>query len=126
MPEVVEPPQYSLPAGARLRKLLLAFTHGLASSDTSTFTGQSSRRRAGRRVSDACFGRRGPRPLRAAIARLLTKELDIATSAIIAQQVVHLTLGDAYQELVLGTGSPRADVFESQIDAALALVGLTA
>jgi len=70
------------------------------------------------------FWEAGPRPLRAAIAQLLAEERDTATAQIVAQQIVNLTLGDAYQELVLGTGSPGPEVFERQIDAALALLGL--
>jgi TetR/AcrR family transcriptional regulator, mexJK operon transcriptional repressor len=35
--------------------------------------------------------------------------------------VMPMKLGDAYQELVLGTGSPAPEIFERQIDAALAL-----
>jgi TetR/AcrR family transcriptional repressor of mexJK operon len=50
------------------------------------------------------------------------EEHDAATAPIVAEQLVQLALGDAYQELVLGTGSPNPEVFERQIDAALALL----
>ena len=46
------------------------------------------------------------------------------TALIIAEQLVQLALGDAYQELVLGTGSPAPEVFVRQIDAALALLNV--
>ncbi len=70
------------------------------------------------------FWEAGPRPLRDAIAQLWAEEHDPATAPIVAEQLVHLALGDAYDELVLGTGSPGPEVFERQIDAALALLGL--
>jgi hypothetical protein len=57
----------------------------------------------------ACSGRLGP--VRSA-----------ATASIVAEQLVHLALGDAYQELVLGIGSPELNTFERQVDAALALL----
>ncbi|HUC67766.1 MAG TPA: TetR/AcrR family transcriptional regulator [Stellaceae bacterium] len=123
-PEVVDPPPSSLPTGDRLRKLLLAFTDGVASSD-SIHLYRAIVAEAGRMPGlGHLFWERGYRPLRAAITQLLREELDTATAPIVAQQIVHLTLGDAYQELVLGTGSPGPEVFERQIDAALALLGL--
>jgi hypothetical protein len=59
------------------------------------------------------------------IAQLWAEDHDAATAPIVAEQLVHLALGDAYQELVLGTGSPAPEIFERQIDAALALLGVT-
>ena len=53
--------------------------------------------------------------------RLWAEDHDAATAPIVAEQLVQLALGDAYQELVLGTGSPALEIFERQIDAALAL-----
>jgi hypothetical protein len=50
------------------------------------------------------------------------EEHDAATAPIVAEQLVQLALGEAYQKLVLGTGSPKSEVFEHQIDAALALL----
>jgi len=67
----------------------------------------------------------GPRQVRAVIAQLWAEDHDAATAPIVAEQLVQLALGDAYQELVLGTGSPGPEIFERQIDAALALVELT-
>jgi TetR/AcrR family transcriptional regulator, mexJK operon transcriptional repressor len=52
----------------------------------------------------------------------LLKAAVAATAPIVAVQLVQLALGDAYQELVLGTRSPKPEVFERQIDAALALL----
>jgi len=122
--EVVEPPPSSLPAGERLRELLVAFTDGVANSD-SIHLYRAIVAEAGRMPGlGHLFWEAGPRPLRAAIAQLLAEERDTATAQIVAQQIVNLTLGDAYQELVLGTGSPGPEVFERQIDAALALLGL--
>lgn len=63
----------------------------------------------------------GPRQVRAVIAQLWAEDHDAATAPIVAEQLVQLALGDAYQELVLGTGSPAPEIFERQIDAALAL-----
>jgi hypothetical protein len=68
------------------------------------------------------FWEAGPRQLRAAIAQFWAEEHDPATAPIVAEQLVHLALGDAYNKLVLGTGSPSPKVFERQIDAALALL----
>ena len=122
-PEVVEPPPSSLPVGERLRQLLLAFTDGVANSD-SIHLYRAIVAEAGRMPGlGHLFWEAGPQPLRAAIAQLLADH-DAATAPIVAQQIVHLSLGDAYQELVLGTGSPGPEVFERQIDAALALLGL--
>ncbi|WP_428374363.1 hypothetical protein [Lichenicoccus sp.] len=55
------------------------------------------------------------------IAQLWAENHDAATAPSIAEQLVQLALGDAYQELVLGTGSPAPEIFERQIDAALSL-----
>jgi TetR/AcrR family transcriptional repressor of mexJK operon len=123
-PEVVEPPPSSLPAGERLRELLLAFTDGVTNSD-SIHLYRAIVAEAGRMPGlGHLLWEAGYRPLRAAITQLLSEEFDTATAPIVAQQIVHLTLGDAYQELVLGTASPGPEVFERQIDAALALLGL--
>ena len=123
-PEVVEPPPSSLPAGERLRELLLAFTDGVANSD-SIHLYRAIVAEAGRMPGlGHLLWEAGYRPLRAAITHLLVEKFDTATAPIVAQQIVHLTLGDAYQELILGTGSPGPEVFERQIDAALALLGL--
>jgi TetR/AcrR family transcriptional regulator, mexJK operon transcriptional repressor len=122
-PEVVEPPPSSLPAAERLRELLLAFTDGVAGSD-SVHLYRAIVAEAGRMSGlGHLLWEAGYRPLRAAITQLLM-EHNANTSPIMAQQLVHLSLGDAYQELVLGTGSPGPEVFERQIDAALALLGL--
>jgi AcrR family transcriptional regulator len=125
-PGLVEPLPSSLPASEQLRELLLAFTDGVANSDSihlyRAIVAEAGRMPGlGRLLWEA-----GYRPLRRAIARLLTGKFDTATAPIVAQQIVHLTLGDAYQELILGTGSPGHAVFEHQIDAALALLGLAA
>jgi TetR/AcrR family transcriptional regulator, mexJK operon transcriptional repressor len=71
------------------------------------------------------FWKAGPRQVRAAIAQLWAEEHDAATAPVVAEQLVQLALGDAYQELVLGTGTPAPEVFERQIDAALGLLGVT-
>ena len=124
-PEVVEPPPSSLPAGERLRELLLALTDGVTNSESIQLY-RAIVAEAGRMPGlGHLLWEAGYRPLRAAITQLLT-EHDAATAPIVAQQIVHLSLGDAYQELVLGTGSPGPEVFERQIDAALALLGLSA
>ena len=123
-PEVVEPPPSSLPAGERLRELLLAFTDGVTNSD-SIHLYRAIVAEAGRMPGlGHLLWEAGYRPLRVAITQLLSEEFDTVTAPIVAQQIVHLTLGDAYQELILGTGSPGPEVFERQIDAALALLGL--
>src|SRR4029077_622058 len=54
----------------------------------------------------ASFWEAGPRQVRAVIAQLWAEDHDAATAPIVAEQLVQLALGDAYQELVLGTGSP--------------------
>ena len=124
MPETVDPPPSSLPAGERLRQLLLAFTLGVSSSDSINLY-RAIVAEAGRMPElGAQFWRAGYLPLRAAIEQLLTDH-DIATTPKMAQQLIHLALGDAYQELVLGTGSPGPDVFEDQVNAALVLLGLS-
>ncbi|MGI4747010.1 MAG: TetR/AcrR family transcriptional regulator [Janthinobacterium lividum] len=123
-PGMVEPLPSSLPAGEQLRELLLAFTDGVASSDSihlyRAIVAEAGRMPGlGRLLWEA-----GYRPIRSAIAQLLTEKFDTETAPIVARQIVHLTLGDAYQELILGTGSPGHAIFERQIDAALALLGL--
>jgi AcrR family transcriptional regulator len=122
-PEVVEPPPSSLPIVERLRQLLLAFTDGVASPDSihlyRAVVAEADRMPGLGRL----FWQAGPEQLRAAIAQLWAVEHDAATAPIVAEQLVHLALGDAYQALVLGTGSPAPEVFERQIDAALALLG---
>ncbi len=124
-PEVVEPPPSSLPVGERLRELLLGFTDGAANSD-SIHLYRAIVAEAGRMPGlGQLFWEAGYRPLRNAITQLLTEGLDTVTAPIVAQQIVHLTLGDAYQELLLGIGAPGPEIFERQIDAALALLGLS-
>ena len=124
-PEVVQPPPRSLPARERLRDLLLTFAAGVASLESvrlyRAVVAEADRMPGLGRL----FWEAGPRQVRAAIAQLWAEEHDATTAPIVAQQLVHLTLGDAYQELVMGTGSPAPEVFERQIDAALALLGLT-
>ncbi|MGB3042249.1 MAG: TetR/AcrR family transcriptional regulator [Xanthobacteraceae bacterium] len=121
-PEVVRPPTRSLPAGQRLRELLLAFVTGVASPDSvrlyRAIVAEADRMPGLGRL----FWEAGPRQVRVAIAQLWAEEHDAATASIVAEQLVQLALGDAYQELVLGTGSPAPEVFERQIDAALALL----
>jgi TetR/AcrR family transcriptional regulator, mexJK operon transcriptional repressor len=123
-PEVVDPPRSSLPTVERLRELLRAFTDGVAGPDSirlyRAVVAETDRMPGLGRL----FWEAGPRQLRAAIAQLWAAEHDAATAPIVAQQLVQLSLGDAYQELVLGIGSPGPEVFERQIDAALALLGL--
>ena len=121
-PEVVRPPTRSLPAGQRLRKLLLTFAAGVASPESvrlyRAIVAEADRMPGLGRL----FWVAGPRQVRAAIAQLWAEEHDAASAPIVAEQLVQLALGDAYQELVLGTGSPKPEVFERQIDAALALL----
>jgi AcrR family transcriptional regulator len=124
-PEVVEPPPSSQPNFERLRELLLAFTDGVGGPDSirlyRAIIAETDRMPGLGRL----FWETGPRQIRAAIAQLWAVEHDAATAPIVAEQLVNLSLGDAYQELVLGIGSPGPEVFERQIDAALALLGLT-
>lgn len=124
-PEILKPPPRSRPARERLRDLLLKFAAGVASSDSvrlyRAIVAEADRMPGlGRLFWDA-----GPRQVRAAIAQLWAEEHDAATAPIVAEQLVQLALGDAYQELVLGIDLPAPEVFERQIDAALALLGLT-
>jgi AcrR family transcriptional regulator len=120
-PEVVRPPAGSLPAAQRLRDLLLAFVAGVTSPDSvrlyRAIVAEAERMPGLGRL----FWEAGPRRVRVAIAQLWAEEHDVATAPVVAEQLVQLALGDAYQELVLGTGSPEPEVFERQIDAALAL-----
>ena len=125
-PEVLQPPPRSLPAGKRLRELLLTFAVGVAAPDSvrlyRAIVAEADRTPGLGRL----FWEAGPRQVRAAIAQLWGEEHDAAAAPIVAEQLVQLALGDAYQALVLGTGSPAPEVFERQIDAALALFGLAA
>lgn len=124
-PEVVRPPARLLPARQRLRELLLTFAAGVASPDSvrlyRAIVAEASRMPGLGRL----FWEAGPRQVRSAIARIWAEEHDAATAPIAAEQLVQLALGDAYQELVLGIGSPAPEVFEHQIDAALALVAVS-
>lgn len=125
-PEVIRPPATSPPAKQRarqrLRELLLIFVTGVASPDSvrlyRAIVAEADRMPGLGRL----FWEAGPRQVRAAIAQLWAEEHDAASAPIVAEQLVQLALGDAYQELVLGTGSPKPEVFERQIDAALALL----
>ena len=123
-PKVVQPPPSSLPISKRLRELLLALTDGVTSPD-SIHLYRAIVAEAGRMPGlGLLLWEAGYRPLRAAITQLLIEKYDPERAPIVAQQLVHLTLGDAYQELILGTGSPGPEIFKRQIDAALALVGM--
>jgi AcrR family transcriptional regulator len=121
-PEVVRPLTMPLPTGQRLRELLLTFVTGVASPDSvrlyRAIVAEADRMPDLGRL----FWEAGPRQVRAAIALLWAEEHDTATAPMVAEQLVQLALGDAYQELVLGTGSPKPEVFGRQIDAALALL----
>jgi TetR/AcrR family transcriptional regulator, mexJK operon transcriptional repressor len=46
------------------------------------------------------------------------RQAEAATASIIAEQLVQLALGDAYEELVPGTGSPAPEDFGQQISKA--------
>jgi TetR/AcrR family transcriptional regulator, mexJK operon transcriptional repressor len=124
-PEVLQPLRSSLPAPERLRELLLTFAAGVAGPDSvrlyRAIVAEADRMPGLGRL----FWEAGPRQVRAVIAQLWAEDHDAATAPIVAEQLVQLALGDAYQELVLGTGSPAPEIFERQIDAALALLGLT-
>jgi AcrR family transcriptional regulator len=124
-PDVVQPPPTALPTRERLRNLLLAFAAGVAAPDSvrlyRAVVAEADRMPGLGRL----FWEAGPRQVRDAIAQLWAEDHDAATAPIVAQQFVHLALGDAYQELVMGTGSPVPELFERQIDAALSLFGLT-
>jgi TetR/AcrR family transcriptional repressor of mexJK operon len=124
-PEVLQPPPSSLPARERLRELLLTFAAGVAGADSvrlyRAIVAEADRMPGLGRL----FWEAGPRQVRAVIAQLWAEDHDAATAPIVAEQLVQLALGDAYQELLLGTGSPAPEIFERQIDAALALLRLT-
>jgi AcrR family transcriptional regulator len=124
-PEVVRPPTRFLPAGQRLRELLLTFVAGVTSPDSvrlyRAIVAEAERMPGLGRL----FWEAGPHQVRVAIAQLWAEEHDAATAPVVAEQLVQLALGDAYQELVLGTGSPKPEVFGHQIDAALALLEVT-
>lgn len=124
-PEVIRPPKKSLPIAQRLRELLLAFVTGVASPDSvrlyRAIVAEADRMPGLGRL----FWEAGPRQVRAAIAQLWAEAHDTATAPVVTEQLVQLALGDAYQELVLGIGSPKPKVFEHQIDAALALMEAT-
>ena len=122
-PEVVQPPAGPGPARARLRTLLLAFAQGVAAPDSIRLY-RAVVAEAGRAPGlGRLFWEAGPRQVRAAIAQLWAQEHDPVAASAVAGQLVQLALGDAYQELVLGTSSPGPEAFERQIDAALALLG---
>jgi AcrR family transcriptional regulator len=120
-PEVVRPPTRFLPAGQRLRELLLTFVAGVTSPDSvrlyRAIVAEAERMPGLGRL----FWEAGPRQVRVAIAQLWAEEHDAAIAPLVAGQLIQLALGDAYQELVLGTGSPAPEIFERQVDAALAL-----
>ncbi|MGO4562679.1 TetR/AcrR family transcriptional regulator [Rhizobiales bacterium 3FA27D7] len=124
-PEVVRPPTRPLPAAQRLRELLLAFVTGVTSPDSirlyRAIVAEADRMPDLGRL----FWEAGPRQVRVAIAQLWAEEHDAETAPVVAEQLVQLALGDGYQELVLGTGSPKPEVFGHQIDAALALLEVT-
>ena len=124
-PEVLQPPRGALPTQERLRDLLLTFAVGVASPDSvrlyRAIVAEADRMPGLGRL----FWEAGPRQVRAVIAQLWADKHDAVTAPIVAEQLVQLALGDAYQELVLGTGSPTPEDFERQIDAALALLGST-
>lgn len=124
-PEVLQALPRSVRNSEQLRSLLLTFVAGVASSDSLRFyraiVAESERAPGLGRL----FWEAGPRQIRAAITQLIVEEYG-AASSIIAEQLIHLSLGDAYQHLVLGTGTPGLEVFERQIDAALELFGRAA
>jgi TetR/AcrR family transcriptional regulator, mexJK operon transcriptional repressor len=124
-PEVLQPPSRSLPAGERLRELLLTFAAGVAGPDSVRLYRAIIAEADRMPGLGHLFWEAGPRQVRAVIAQLWADEHDASAAPIVAEQLVQLALGDAYQELVLGTGSPGPEVFERQIDAALALVAMT-
>jgi AcrR family transcriptional regulator len=121
-PEVVRPPTSSLPAKQRVRELLLTFVAGVTNPDGvrlyRAIVAEADRMPGLGRL----FWEAGPRQVRSAITQLWAEECDATTASIVAEQLVHLALGDAYQELVLGIGSPELNTFERQVDAALALL----
>jgi TetR/AcrR family transcriptional regulator, mexJK operon transcriptional repressor len=123
-PDVLQPPPRSRPISTRLRDLLLAFAAGVASPDSvrlyRAIVAEADRMPGLGRL----FWEAGPRQIRAVIAQLWAQEHDAASATVVAEQLIHLALGDAYQELVLGIGWPTQAVFERQIDAALSLLGL--
>jgi TetR/AcrR family transcriptional regulator, mexJK operon transcriptional repressor len=124
-PEVLQPPPTSLSVPERLRELLITFAAGITGPDSvrlyRAIVAEADRMPGLGRL----FWETGPRQVRNTIARLWAEQHDAATAPIVAKQLVQLTLGDAFQELVLGIGSPTPKTFERQIDAALALLGLT-
>lgn len=124
-PEVLQPPPRSLPARERLRAVLLTLAAGVAGPDSirlyRAIVAEADRMPGLGRL----FWKAGPRQVRAVIAQLWAEAHDSASAPMVAEQLVALALGDAYQALLLGVGSPEPEVFERQIDAALALVGLT-
>lgn len=122
-PDVVEPAPSSRPFIDRVRDLLLAFTAGVASPDNVRLYRAIVAEAERTPGLGQLFWEAGPRDVRIAIAKMWAEERDATTAPVVAEQLVHLALGDAYQELVLGTGSPTFATFESQIGAALALVG---
>ena len=112
-PEVVRPPTGSLAGGQRLRELLLMFVTGVASPDSvrlyRAIVAEADRMPGLGRL----FWEAGPRQVRAAIAQLWAEEHDSATAPIVAEQLVQLALGDAYQELVPGDRVAQARGFRA-------------
>lgn len=121
-PDVVQLPPSPLPATERVRELLLAFTAGVTGPDSvglyRAVVSEADRMPGLGRL----FWEAGPRLVRAAITQLWAQDYGAAAAAAVGEQLVQLALGDAYQELVLGIGSPTSADFERQIDAALALL----
>ncbi len=121
-PDALAPPPASLPRRERLRALLLGFVEGVTSHDSlglyRALVAEAERMpELGRLFWDA-----GPRQVRAALARAWAQAGDTAGGDAVAAHLVQLALGDAYQELILGIGTPGPDVFDRQIEAALDLV----
>jgi AcrR family transcriptional regulator len=110
-PEVVRPPTRSLPAGQRLRELLLIFVTGVASPDSvrlyRAIVAEADRMPGLGRL----FWEAGPRQVRAAIAQLWAEEHDTATAPTVAEQLVQLALGDA--SWGLGRPSPKSSSVRS-------------
>jgi AcrR family transcriptional regulator len=121
-PEVVRPPTKSLPAAQRLRELLLAFVAGVTSPNSvrlyRAIVAEAERMPGLGRL----FWETGPRQVRVAIAQLWAEEHDAGTAPVVAEQLVQLAPATRTRNWSLGTGSPKPEVFERQIDAALALL----
>ncbi len=124
-PGALAAPPAALPRRERLRALLLGFVEGVTSYDSLSLyralVAEAERMpELGRLFWDA-----GPRQLRTALARVWAPAGDQARGEAVAAQLVQLALGDAYQELILGIGTPGPDVFRRQIEDALDLVAPT-